>query len=228
MKASPDFAAVARMGSFYRFSHTTVRAVLSRWFQWRVLHPKRVPAVGPVILAANHASFADPPLLGCAVERSMSFLARDSLLRAPGFGWYLRQLNVVPVDRDAGGAGLKAIFDRLHAGGCILLFPEGTRSPDGQLQSAKSGIGLTVIKSDAPVVPIRLFGTFEAFGRGRWFPWPRPVTIKFGQPLLFSELRAEAKTCSKPRLKAIYQEVADEIMAAIGQLEPCEDVAHFP
>ena len=95
-------------------------------------------------------------------------------------------------------------------------------------RAIKSVDFVTVIKSAAPVVPIRLFGTFEAFGRGRWFPWPRPVTIKFGQPLLFSELRAEAKTCSKPRLKAIYQEVADEIMAAIRQLEPCEDVEHFP
>ena len=229
MNTAPDFAAVARMPPIYWISHRVVRAVLSLWFQWRVLHARRVPAVGPVILAANHASFADPPLLGCAVERTMNFLARNTLFRTPGFGWYLRQLNSVPVDRGGGGgAGLKAILDRLHAGGCILLFPEGTRSRDGQLQTAKSGIGLTVIKSVAPVVPIRLFGTFEAFGRRRWFPRPLPVTIKFGRPLLFTELRAEARTCSKPRLKAIYQEVADELMAAIGRLEPYEDVEKFP
>jgi 1-acyl-sn-glycerol-3-phosphate acyltransferase len=229
MSAAPDFAAVARMPPIYRVSHRVVRAALAFYFQWRVLHPRRVPAVGPVILAANHASFADPPLLGCAVERTMNFLARDTLFDTPGFGWYLRQLNAVPVDRDGGGgAGLKAILDRLHAGGCILLFPEGTRSRDGCLQPAKSGIGLTVIKSEAPVVPVRVFGTFEAYGRGRLMPRPLPVTIKFGRPLPFAELRAEAKTCSKSRLKVIYQEVADEIMAAIGRLEPCEDVDQFP
>ena len=135
----------------------------------------------------------------------------------------------MPVDRDGGGAaGLRAILDRLLAGGAIILFPEGTRTRDGKLQPARSGIGLTVIKSAAPVVPVRVFGTFEAFGRHMRFPRPRPIAVKYGQPMLFEKLRAEAKTCSKPRLKEIYQELADEIMAAITRLEPCEEKATFP
>ena len=73
-----------------------------------------------------------------------------SLFRYPGIGWLLRSWNSVPVDRDGGGAaGLQAILDRLLAGGAIILFPEGTRTKDGKLQPARSGIGLTVIKSDA-------------------------------------------------------------------------------
>jgi 1-acyl-sn-glycerol-3-phosphate acyltransferase len=136
----------------------------------------------------------------------------------------LRSWKVVPVDRDGGGgAGLKAILDRLIDGGIILLFPEGTRTPDGKLRPAKSGVGLTVIKSNAPVVPVRLFGTFEAYGRHMKVPRPRRVLVKYGHPLDFHALRAEARTCSKPRLKEIYQQVADEIMAAIGKLEPVED-----
>jgi len=130
----------------------------------------------------------------------------------------------VPVDREGGGAkGLKAILERLLAGGAIILFPEGTRSRDGKLQAARSGIGLTVIKSTAPVVPVRVFGTFEAFGRQMRFPRPRRIAVKYGQPMLFEQLRAEAKECSKPRLKEIYQQVAGEIMAAIAKLEPRED-----
>ena len=138
----------------------------------------------------------------------------------PVFGALLRRLSVVPVDRDGGGgAGLKAILDRLLNGGIILLFPEGTRTADGRLQAAKSGVGLTVIKSTAPVVPVRVRGTFEAFGREMKFPMPRRVTLVYGEPMHFKALREEAKTCSKPRLKEIYQQAADEIMAVIASLE---------
>jgi 1-acyl-sn-glycerol-3-phosphate acyltransferase len=146
------------------------------------------------------------------------------LFRWPGVGALLRSWNAVPVDRDGGGAaGLKAILDRLRAGGAIILFPEGTRTRDGRLQPARSGIGLTVIKSAAPVIPVRVGGTFEAYNRFMKFPRPRRVTVTYGQPLDFRALRAEARTCSKERLKEIYQEVADRIMAAIAELEPRAD-----
>ena len=136
----------------------------------------------------------------------------------------LRQVNSVPVDRDGGGAaGLKAIMDRLALGGGIILFPEGTRTSDGNLQPARSGIGLAVIKSEAPVVPVRVFGTYEAWGRGSRFPKPKRVIVKYGKVMMFTELRTEAKTCSKARLKLIYQQVADEIMAEIAKMQPVAD-----
>jgi len=194
------------------------------YFRWRVCNPERVPTSGPVILASNHASFLDPPLVGCGLKRDINFLARESLFRFPGIGALLRSWNAVPVDREGGGAkGLKAILDRLHEGGAIILFPEGTRTRDGKLQSAKSGIGLTVIKSEAPVVPVRVFGTFEAYGKHVKIPHPHRVAVKYGRPMMLESLRAEAKTCSKIRLKEIYQQVADEIMAEIAKLEPVED-----
>ena len=88
---------------------------------------------------------------------------------------------------------------------------------------ARSGIGLTVIKSTAPVVPVRVFGTYAAYGRHCKFPRPHQIMVKYGRPLDFTSLRAEAKTCDKTRLKEIYQQVADEIMATIKQLEPRAD-----
>jgi 1-acyl-sn-glycerol-3-phosphate acyltransferase len=204
------------------------RSVYATYFRWRVFNPERVPPDGPVILASNHASFLDPPLVGSGVHRGINYLARESLFRFPGVGWLLRKWNSVPVDRDGGGAaGLKAILDRLLAGGAIILFPEGTRTRDGKLQPARSGIGLTVIKSPAAVVPVRVFGTFEAYGRDIKIPRPHRIAVKYGRPMHFENLRAEAKICSKPRLKQIYQEVADEIMAAIATLEPYEDVEKF-
>ena len=217
------------MGLVYSITWHLGRMVFAIFFRWRVFHPERVPLEGAVILSANHASYMDPPLIGCAIPRAVNYLARDTLFRFPVVGWYLRALNAVPVDRGGGGgAGLKAILDRLLAGGGIVVFPEGTRTSDGRLQTARSGIGLTVIKSTAPVVPVRVFGTFEAWGRQRKIPFPHRIAVKYGHPLDFAALRAEARTCSKARLKEIYQEIADEIMAAIGHLEPCEEKKTFP
>jgi 1-acyl-sn-glycerol-3-phosphate acyltransferase len=205
------------------------RALFKIYFRWRVYNPERVPLRGPVILAANHESFIDPPLVGAGLTRDINYLARESLFRFPGIGALLRSWNSVPVDRDGGGAaGLRKILDRLLAGGAIILFPEGTRSRDGKLQPARSGIGLTVIRSSAAVIPVRVFGTYQAYGRHSRLPRPGRVAVKYGEPMRFEALRAEARVCSKARLKEIYQQVANEIMAAIAKLEPCEDKAAFP
>jgi len=217
------------MNVWYFLGWCAYRSLFKVYFRWRVYNPERVPLEGGVILASNHASYLDPPLVGAGLRRGINYLARENLFRFPVMGWVLRQWQVVPVDRDGGGAaGLRAILDRLLAGGAIILFPEGTRTRDGNLQPARSGIGLTVIRSTAPVVPVRVFGTFEAYGRHLRIPRPHRVAVKYGQPVRFEQLRTEAKACSKPRLKEIYQQVADELMAAIAKLEPCEDKTHFP
>jgi 1-acyl-sn-glycerol-3-phosphate acyltransferase len=209
------------MNLSYRIGWHCFRAMYATYFRWRVFGAENVPLKGGVILASNHGSFLDPPLVGSGIKRDINYLARESLFRFPGIGALLRSWNSVPVDRDGGGAkGLKTILDRLLQGNGIILFPEGTRTKDGKLQPARSGIGLTVIKSTAPVVPVRVFGTFEAYGRHHKFPRPHRVAVKYGKPMNFEALRAEAKTCDKARLKIIYQQVADEIMAAIAKLEP--------
>lgn len=209
------------MNLSYRLGHIFLGLLYRLLFRYRAYHPERVPATGGVILAANHVSFLDPPLIGLPLRRPLSYLARKSLFRNRLIGALLRSWQAVPVDRDGGGAaGLKAILDRLRRGDAILLFPEGTRSPDGTLQPPRSGIGLAIIKSDCPVVPVRVFGTYEAWGRHQRWPRPRPIAVAYGEPMDFAELRAEAKTASRERLKAIYQEAAEAIMAAIARLEP--------
>jgi 1-acyl-sn-glycerol-3-phosphate acyltransferase len=208
------------MGFSYWVAWSLARFIFATYFRWRVYDRERVPLEGPVILAANHASFLDPPLVGAGLPRAISYLARHTLFKYPGIGWLLRSWNAVPVDREGGGgAGLKAILNRLLAGGGIILFPEGTRSPDGKLRAPQSGIGLTVIKSNAPVVPVRVFGTHEAWGRHMRFPRPRAVAVRYGEPMSFEALRMEAGTCGKSRLKEIYKEVAEQIMREIAKLE---------
>ncbi len=217
------------MNLSYFLSWVVFRSIYRTLFRCRYYHSERVPANGPAILAANHASFIDPPFVASGSTRGMSFLARESLFHNPVLGAILRSWGVVPVDRDGGGArGLKVILDRLARGGAIVLFPEGTRTSDGRLQPAKAGIGLTIIKSSCPVVPVRLFGTYEAYPKGRKYPRLHPLAITFGRPLQFEQLRAEAKQAAKGRLKEIYQEAADAIMNAISELEPCREVRRFP
>lgn len=212
------------MNLSYRIAWCFFHTAFAIYFRWKVYNPERLPREGGVILASNHASILDPPMISTGVTRMVINFGRKSLFTLPVVGAVLRSWKAVPVDRDGGGgAGLKAILDRLLDGGVILVFPEGTRTTDGKLRPAKSGIGLTVIKSNAPVVPVRVFGTFEAYGRQMKFPRPHHVAVKYGVPLDFKELRAEAKTCAKPRVKEIYQQVADEIMAAIAKLEPRQD-----
>lgn len=203
---------------------TSFRLVFAGYFRWRVFNAERVPLTGPVILASNHASYIDPPLVGAGVRRQISFLARETIFHVPVLASILRSWEVVPVDRDGGtGRGLKQILARLEEGGAIILFPEGTRSRHGELNPARSGIGLTVIKSAAPIVPARVFGTHEAFGPHMRMPRPKRLMVKYGQPMWFKELRAEAATCSKQRVKEIYQEVADQIMVEIAKLEAKAD-----
>lgn len=217
------------MNLSYFIAWVGFRALYKFYFRARFFNPERVPVTGPVILAANHESFIDPPLVGSGLDRDLNYLARESLFRYPGLGAALRSWNSVPVDREGGGAaGLRAILDRLLAGSGIILFPEGTRTRDGKMQKARSGIGLTVIKSDAMVIPVRVFGSYAAFGRHMTLPRPRRVGVKYGKPMRFESLRAEAQTCSRARLKEIYQLVADEIMAAIAKLEPWTDKDRFP
>ena len=212
------------MNLSYRMGWRCFRLIFRFYFRWRVFNPDRVPSRGPVILASNHASYIDPPLVGAGVTRHINFLARDSIFRVPVLSAILRSWKVVPVDRDGGtGRGLKLILRRRGEGGAIILFPEGTRTRHGELNPARSGIGLAVIKSNAPVVPARVFGTREAYGPHMWLPRPRRLTVKYGHPLAFAALRAEAASCGKRRLKEIYQQVADEIMVEITRLEPKED-----
>jgi 1-acyl-sn-glycerol-3-phosphate acyltransferase len=217
------------MNFMYFLGWCFFRLLFKLYFRSRAGNPERVPESGPVILAGNHASFLDPPLIGSCLRRGISYLARETLFRFPPLGWLLRSWNVVPLDRDGGSAaGLRVILDRLREGRAIILFPEGTRTRDGKLQPARAGIGLIVIKSDVPVVPVRVFGTYEAYGRHVRVPRTHRVAVKFGVPMHFTALRAEAKICSPARLKEIYQLVAEDIMAAIAKLEPCVDKAVFP
>jgi 1-acyl-sn-glycerol-3-phosphate acyltransferase len=184
-----------------------------------------MPLSGPVIIAANHESYLDPPFVGSSFNRPINYLARETLFSNWLSGPFLSALNAVPVDRGGGGAkGLKIILERLMDNNAIIIFPEGTRTSDGKMKSAQAGIGLTIIKSRAPVVPVRLW-TYNTYGRHRRIPRLAPIAVKFGHPIHFHSLREKAATCPRPELRNLYQQATDETMTAIATMRPVMDRA---
>ena len=213
------------MTPLYWLAWSTSRMLFRNLFRCRVYHPERVPLTGPVILAANHESYFDPLFVGSSLPRSINYLAREDLFSNRLSGPFLRGLNSVPVDRDGGGArGLKNILERLLNGDAILIFPEGTRTHDGEMKAAQAGIGLAILRSQAPVVPVRVW-TYNAYGRHHAVPRMATTAVKFGHPIRFDSMRDRAGICPRPELRTLYQQATEETMAAIANLRPITDDA---
>ena len=153
---------------------------------------ENIPISGPFILASNHLSFLDPPVVGCKVNRNLHYFARSSLFVGP-LGFLIRRLNSIPVNRDQlDFKTLKTTLKVLKDGHPLLVFPEGTRSLDGKISSGKKGIGLLVKKSKCPVFPVRIRGTFEILGKGKIFPRiGRKIFLSYGKELSYEYLTAK-------------------------------------
>jgi 1-acyl-sn-glycerol-3-phosphate acyltransferase len=163
-----------------------------------------------VILAPNHASYLDPPILGISLKRHVTYLAKDYLFRPPVLGTLLRWLGIVPLKTQAHDfKSIRELIRILHEGRCITVFPEGTRSADGDFREAEGGVGFLAVKSQAYVVPTYIQGTFEAFPRGaKWFRC-RPVRVYYGKPFV-PALDKELMASPEPYL-AVGRKIMDEI-----------------
>ncbi len=205
---------------WYRFCRGIYRLYFRLYHRGRINHRERLPLEGGVILAGNHVSFIDPPLYGAACRREAFFMARDTLFRHPIANWILRSWNCVPISRDRGDLGaLRAVLRMLDEGKAVLMFPEGTRSQDGQLQEPRAGIGMIVAKSKATIVPMRIFGAEKAMPRGTSAPRPGKLAITFGEPFKYP-LPANMEELRGEELKALYLAIGQEIMRRIAALEP--------
>jgi 1-acyl-sn-glycerol-3-phosphate acyltransferase len=198
---------------YYWFGYNVSRILAKIFFRFRILHRERMIQSGPVIMASNHQSYFDPPLVGNASDRAIYILARRSLLNVPILGWFLPKLNVIPVDQDGvDRSALKGIIRVLRRGECALVFPEGARTLDGNLQPAQPGVGLIIARTLAPVVPVRIFGAHEALPRGGGFHF-HPITVVVGEPIYFSEADLQ------PRDKNLYARLSQRVMDAIAALQ---------
>jgi 1-acyl-sn-glycerol-3-phosphate acyltransferase len=171
---------------FYYFARAVCRALFRIVGRWDVKGQEHVPATGGVILAVNHTSYADPPAAGCAVRRRCWFLAKEELFRNPLFGWLIRALGAFSVKRGSPDIGaLRHALRLLKEGKCLIVFPEGTRMPPGQLGEAEPGVCLIVQKSGAPVVPVYLHDTHRFLPPGSIFIRPAKIRVRVGEPITF-------------------------------------------
>lgn len=185
------------------------------FFKLRIINLKNLPAFGGIIIASNHVSHLDPPLLGTIVfKRDVFFMARASLFKSPIFGLILRMSHAFPIDTKSTGRidGIKKAKKFLKKGRAVVMFPEGTRSVSGKLQKGKPGIGFLVLSMGVPVVPMHIDGTFKALPKGSKMIKRSNITIKAGKPLYFEEFYGLPKT------KETYQKVVEKIMDAIREL----------
>lgn len=196
----------------YRFCHLTARMLARVFFGHKVIHAERLIEDGPALIVCNHVSYLDPPMVGIAFRKPIWFLARKTLFR--GFGaWLYPRLQVIPVDQEVPDmTGLKNIIRLLQRGERVLLFPEGARSWDGQLQQGEPGVGLVAAKARVPVLPVRIFGAHEAMPRGATLPRPACVRVVVGEPLRFSEEELAGKG------KELYARLSRRMMEAIDAI----------
>src|SRR5262249_11554056 len=137
---------------------------------------------------SNHLSFLDVFFLGIPLRRPLNYMARSTLF-VPVLGFLIRSVGGFPIQREGiGASGMKETLRRLRAGGIVTIFPEGTRSPDGELGPLKSGIAVLVTRAGVPVVPVGLAGLFEAWPRTRLLPLPHPIRIHYGAAIYPEDL----------------------------------------
>jgi 1-acyl-sn-glycerol-3-phosphate acyltransferase len=175
------------MTPLYWAGYTLCNLIGKLAFDFKVYGRENFIEEGAAIFASNHQSYLDPPCIGMACRKEIYYLTRNTLYQRPLIGPLLKRLNTVPVDRDRGDvSSIKAIIRLLRTGHRVIIFPEGTRSSDGNLQPARAGLGMIIAKTLAPVVPIRVYGTFEVLPRTGGLKL-RPVSLVVGEPMRFTE-----------------------------------------
>ena len=188
--------------------------LLKLFFRLKMQGTENIPSDGAFILASNHSSYLDPPILaaGCFDYnrgRRLNFLAKDELFHRKLFGWYIGKLGAFPIKRSFGDIGaIRESIRRIRAGKPLVVFPEGERSPDGSLQQAFQGVALLATKTKIPIIPAYIKGAEEVLSVKSKAFRPHKIAVKFGKPLFFYQKGPQA-----------YSEATEKIMSAIKELK---------
>jgi 1-acyl-sn-glycerol-3-phosphate acyltransferase len=158
-------------------------------FHIRCRGRQHVPKTGGALVLANHQSHLDPVLVGLACDRRLSYLARQTLFGFAPFRWLINSLDAIPIDREGSGlSGLKETLRRLKQDELVLIFPEGTRTPDGEVHTFKPGFVALARRSRQPLLPVGFDGAFDSWPRWRLLPRPAVIHLEFGPPLSAAEM----------------------------------------
>ena len=180
----PPPAVIARSTLAYALGRATVATYLTLFHRLAKDDVQHLPRTGGVLVVANHQSFLDIPILAAAAPRHVAFVARASLEESRFLKWLMRESGVVLIRPNTPDrAALEGMIAHLVAGDCVAVFPEGTRTRDGQLGDFRAGAAVAARRARVPVVPACIQGAFEAWPRSRALPLPRRVRVRFGEPL---------------------------------------------
>ncbi|NJL03173.1 MAG: 1-acyl-sn-glycerol-3-phosphate acyltransferase [Spirulinaceae cyanobacterium RM2_2_10] len=194
---------------YHLFKWSVVSPVLHGYFRGRIFGAEQVPQTGPLVVASNHASYFDPPLLSNCVRRPVAFMAKEELFRVPVLKQAITLYGAYPVKRQAADrSALRAALRSLQAGWAVGIFLQGTRTADGRVTDPKLGAAAIAAQAQAPLLPVSLWGTERLLSPESSWPLPMPVTVRIGTPL------------DPPRSKerAELQAVTERCAAAINQL----------
>lgn len=196
---------------YHLLKWSVVSPLLYTYFRGRVYGADRVPKTGALVVASNHASYFDPPLLSCAVERPVAFMAKSELFQNPLFAKAIRLYGAYPVQRRSADLNaIRAALDYLEAGWATGVFLSGTRTRDGRIPNPKAGAALIAAKQQAPILPVALLGTERIFAPGSAVPRPVPITIRIGDPIApppsekRQDLEAVTQRCAQA-IEALYE-----------------------
>jgi cytidylate kinase len=209
----PDEEPPTPMRWIYWLGWMSFGAAYRTLFGLRVIGNENLIKAGPVLIASNHQSFLDPPLIGNLYKTEMVYFARKTLFK--GFGkWLYPQWNAIPIDQDKPDtSSMKAAIRKLKEGWRVLVFPEGQRTLNGEINEAAPGIGMIAAKAGVPIQPVRIFGADKALPRGSGKISLARITVKVGPPILLTP--EEFKAYSN---KEGYLALTERIMAAIKAL----------
>ena len=203
------------MSILYRLSRNLFKLVIKVGFRLRIRGYENFPKP-PFIVAANHTSLMDPPIVGVACNRFLvNFMVKQELFEMPGVRHWSKRVLCIPVRRgDNSIKGIRETLKRIKKGAVIGIFPEGTRSPDGKLREAKLGTGFLIAMAKVPVVPIYVYGTAKAFPKGKKVKWGTPVGAIIGKPLELGDLMGGGKLTKKD-----YESISSRVMDAVAGLK---------
>ncbi|NQT89557.1 1-acyl-sn-glycerol-3-phosphate acyltransferase [bacterium] len=199
--------------------------VVTRFCRVRYHDPQNVPARGGVLVAGNHASFFDPPLVGICNRRHLYYMARKSLFAIPIFGRVCASMNAIPVERGAADLGsIRTCIRLLRRGGGLVVFPEGTRTDDGTIKPFKSGFVMMAARAQVPIVPVAICGSYDVWSRHRVlpaFPGKVAVRVAYGEPIdppgRSKEACVEASREVESRVRALYAALQEQVSAPSGR-----------
>lgn len=167
---------------YHAFKWSVVSPMLYAYFKGKIYGAENVPQRGAVIVVSNHASYCDPPIVSSCVRRPVAYMAKEELFKVPVLAQAIKLYGAYPVSRGtADRNAIRAALEFLDNGWALGVFLEGTRTTDGRITDPKKGAALLAAKSQAPFLPVSLWGSEQILQPGSSLPRPVPLTIRIGE-----------------------------------------------